>query len=42
LEFGRIDPRVSDRFDPVGHWHRSDVPTFAYQVDYGPVFLTLL
>jgi hypothetical protein len=41
-EFGCTNPRVHRGFNPVRHRNGSDVPSFAYQIDYSPVFLSLL
>src|SRR2546425_5782497 len=41
-EFGRTNPRIHDRFDPVRHRYGSNMAAFANQIDYGPMFLSLL
>jgi hypothetical protein len=39
---GSSRPAVDGRFDPLGQRHRSNVTAFADQINYGPMFLTLL
>ena len=42
MKFSRMDPLIQDRLDPVRNGNRSDVPAFADEIDYGPMFFPLL
>ena len=39
---GSSHPQIDRRFDPLGHRYSSNVPAFANEIDYGPVFFALL
>jgi len=39
---GCSHPQIDRGFDPLGHWHGSNMAAFAEQIDYGPVFFALL
>jgi len=42
MKFSRMDPLIQDRLDPFRHGDRSNVPAFADEIDYGPMFFPLL
>src|SRR5437879_5169580 len=41
-DFSCSNPQVDRRFGPVGHRYGSNVPAFADEIYYGPMFLPLL
>lgn len=41
-DFGCSSPGIDGHFDPVRHRYGSNVPAFADEIHYGPMFLPLL
>ncbi len=42
MKFSRMDPLIQDRLNPFRHGNRSDAAAFADEIDYGPMFFSLL
>ena len=42
MKISRVDPLIQDRLDPFRHRNRSNVPSSADEIDYGPMFFPLL